>query len=91
MLQSFAVECCAAGRAAELVLSKLDEPTLQQVALTTGGRYVRSVTGDVDLEQIYLQGIKASTTDQELETTRSSTASPRNSRRSFAPAGSPCS
>ena len=41
-----------------MILSKLDEPTLQKLALTTGGRYVRSVTGDVDLEQIYAQGIK---------------------------------
>ena len=57
-------------RSGELILSKLDEPTLQKVALTTGGRYVRSVTGDVDLEKIYLQGIKASLEDQELGSRR---------------------
>lgn len=50
----------------EMILSRLDEPALQRIALTTGGRYVRSVTGDVDLEQIYLLGIKASLEDQEL-------------------------
>jgi Ca-activated chloride channel family protein len=48
----------------------LDEPTLQRVALETGGRYVRSVTGDVDLEQIYSQGIKAILEDQELGSKR---------------------
>ncbi len=53
-------------RQGELILSRLDEPGLQKIALATGGRYVRSVTGDVDLEQIYLQGIKASLEDQEL-------------------------
>ena len=33
-----------------MVLSRLDETALQKVALNTGGSYVRSVTGDVDLE-----------------------------------------
>jgi len=44
-------------------LSKLDETALQKIALVTGGRYVRSVTGDVDLEAVYQQGIKASLED----------------------------
>ena len=57
-------------RRGEMVLSRLDEPTLQRIALATGGRYVRSVTGDVDLEQIYSQGIKAVLEDQELESQR---------------------
>ncbi len=57
-------------RRGEIVLSKLDEQTLQKIALTTGGRYVRSVTGDVDLEQIYSQGIKATLQDQELGSKR---------------------
>ncbi len=42
----------------EVVLTKLDEPTLQQMALETGGSYVRSVTGDMDLQKIYLENIK---------------------------------
>ena len=54
----------------ELVLSRLDEPTLQKMALVTGGRYVRSITGDVDLEQIYVKGIKAGMDDQELGSKR---------------------
>lgn len=54
----------------ELILSKLDETTLQKIALTTGGKYVRSVSGDVDLEQVYTQGIKATLEDQELGSRR---------------------
>lgn len=57
-------------RRGEMVLSRLDEPTLQRIALDTGGRYVRSVTGDVDLEQIYSQGVKATLEDQELGSKR---------------------
>ncbi len=57
-------------RAGELVLSKLDEPTLQKIALTTGGSYVRSVTGDVDLEKVYFEGVKATLEDQELSSQR---------------------
>lgn len=57
-------------RRGEMILSKLDEPTLQKIALTTGGRYVRSVTGDVDLEKIYLQGVKATLEDRELGSKR---------------------
>ncbi len=58
------------NRRGEVILSKLDETTLQKIALTTGGRYVRSVTGDMDLEEIYLQGIKATLEDQELGSKR---------------------
>jgi Ca-activated chloride channel family protein len=57
-------------RGGEIVMSRLDEPTLQKIALTTGGRYVRSVTGDVDLEQIYSQGIKATLEEEELGSKR---------------------
>nr|MBC8282908.1 VWA domain-containing protein [Nitrospinota bacterium] len=38
----------------EVILTKLDETTLQQISLQTGGSYVRSVTGDIDLKTIYL-------------------------------------
>ena len=58
------------NRQGEMILSKLDETTLQKIALTTGGRYVRSVTGDMDLEEIYLQGIKATLETQELGSRR---------------------
>ena len=57
-------------RNGEMILSKLDETTLQKIALTTGGKYVRSVTGDLDLESIYLEGIKTSLVDRDLESSR---------------------
>ncbi len=57
-------------RRGEIILSRLDETTLQKIALNTSGRYVRSVTGDVDLEQIYSQGIKATLEDEELGSKR---------------------
>ncbi|RYF11800.1 MAG: VWA domain-containing protein [Deltaproteobacteria bacterium] len=42
-----------------LVLSRLDEPTLQAIANTTGGIYSRSVAGEMDLERLYRRGIRA--------------------------------
>ena len=43
-----------------VIISKLDEKTLQEAALISGGTYVRSTTGDMDLDQIYTKGIKVS-------------------------------
>ncbi|RMF60631.1 MAG: VWA domain-containing protein, partial [Calditrichaeota bacterium] len=40
-------------RNGEVVLTKLDQLTLEKVALTTGGKYYHSVTGETKLEQIY--------------------------------------
>jgi Ca-activated chloride channel family protein len=57
-------------RSGAIILSRLDEPTLQKIALATDGRYVRSVTGDLDLEQIYVGGIKASLEEREIEAHR---------------------
>lgn len=37
----------------EVILTKLDELSLQKIALTTGGKYYRSVTGETRLEKIY--------------------------------------
>lgn len=45
-------------RDGNLILTKLDEPTLQKIAISTDGIYVRSVTGDMDLEKIYLNDIR---------------------------------
>ena len=44
-------------RAGEVILSRVDEAGLRRLAADTGGRYVRSVAGDMDLEQIYGQDI----------------------------------
>ncbi len=42
----------------QIVLSKLDESLLSRMALATGGSYVRSVAGDIDLETIYKEQIR---------------------------------
>ena len=44
-------------RKGQVVMTKLDETTLQKIALKTNGAYVRSVTGDMDLKKIYLENI----------------------------------
>jgi Ca-activated chloride channel family protein len=54
----------------ELVLSKLDERGLEALALGTGGAYVRSVTGDADLDTLYHRNIKRAVADRELESQR---------------------
>lgn len=43
----------------QIVLSRLDEALLSRMATTTGGTYVRSVAGDLDLEAIYQDHIRA--------------------------------
>ena len=45
-------------RSGELIITHLDEETLQKIALETGGSYVRSITGDLDLEKIYENIVK---------------------------------
>ncbi len=54
-------------REGNIILSRLDEKGLQKIADLTGGRYVRSVTGDLDLDLIYFSGIKSATKDVELK------------------------
>jgi Ca-activated chloride channel family protein len=51
----------------KLILSKLDEEGLQQIASLTGGTYVRSVAGDLDLDILYFEGIKSHTRAHELK------------------------
>ncbi len=43
----------------KIAMTRLDEQTLQALAETTGGVYVRSVTGDMDLEAVYVDAIRA--------------------------------
>ncbi len=57
-------------RSGNLVLSRLDEKALQKIVLETGGAYVRSVTGDLDLETIYHGAIKKDIEQKELSATR---------------------
>lgn len=53
-----------------IIMSRLDEELLQKISALTGGAYVRSVTGDMDLETIYLKEIKGKMEDQTLEAGR---------------------
>ena len=54
-------------RQGNLILSKLEEEDLQNIASLTGGTYVRSVAGDLDLDVLYFDGIKSHTQAQELK------------------------
>ena len=51
----------------KLILSKLNEDGLKAIAANTGGRYVRSMAGDLDLDIIYFDGIKSMTQAQTLK------------------------
>jgi len=51
----------------KMVLSRMDEGSLQKIASETGGTYVRSVAGDLDLDVLYFNGIRARTTAQTLK------------------------
>ena len=52
-------------RSGRIILSRLDENTLKKMAVVTGGTYVRSVAGDMDLDAIYTDEIRKK---MELET-----------------------
>jgi Ca-activated chloride channel family protein len=57
-------------RSGRIVLSHLDETGLKQMALATGGGYVRSVAGDMDLEAVYRQQIHKGMTAKTLTASR---------------------
>ncbi len=48
-------------KSGKLVLSKLDEESLRKIADVTGGDYVRSIAGDLDLDLLYFDGIRSKT------------------------------
>ena len=48
-------------RSGRVVLSKLDEEGLKKISDETGGDYVRSVAGDLDLDVLYFDGIRSKT------------------------------
>ena len=54
----------------EVILTKLDETTLQKISLETGGSYVRSVTGDIDLKTIYFDQISQKVDKKEFKSER---------------------
>ena len=58
------------NRSGEIVLSKINEPLLEKIAVDTGGSYVRSVLGNMDLQTIYLEQIQESLEKKELKSSR---------------------
>ncbi len=40
-------------RNGEVIVTKLDEITLQKIALTTGGKYYRATAGEMELDKVY--------------------------------------
>ena len=57
-------------KSGEVIVSRLNETLLQKISLATGGSYVRSVTGDMDLNKIYRNDIKKRVDTKELKTSR---------------------
>ncbi len=53
-----------------MVTTKLEDKVLKDIALVTDGAYVRSITGDLDLEKIYYEEIHKKLEKRELESTR---------------------
>jgi Ca-activated chloride channel family protein len=54
----------------QIVLSRLNEPMLTRMAAKTGGAYVRSVAGDMDLEAVYTDQIRAQMDGATVESRR---------------------
>jgi Ca-activated chloride channel family protein len=52
------------------ILSKTDFEQLKQIAKITDGVYTNSVTGNLDIENIYIKGIKKDLKDRKLKTSR---------------------
>lgn len=51
----------------QLLVSRLNEQGLKEIAAVTGGTYVRSMAGDLDLDVLYFDGIKERTEAAELK------------------------
>jgi len=51
----------------QLIMSSLDEESLRQMASVSGGTYVRSVGGDLDLDILYFDGVKSRTDAETLK------------------------
>ena len=54
----------------ETVVSKLKEDALKDLALETGGAYVRAVTSEADLKQLYVKGVRGAMELSELKAAR---------------------
>ncbi|MBF0210444.1 MAG: VWA domain-containing protein [Desulfamplus sp.] len=51
----------------KIVISKVDDEILQKISAAGGGLYVRSVAGDMDLDQIYTNEIQKNMEKKELQ------------------------
>jgi Ca-activated chloride channel family protein len=60
-----------------VILSKLDETGLIEIASVTGGNYVRSSDGDFDLDRLYFDGIRHKTEMSVLKTGKVKVYEPR--------------
>ncbi len=54
----------------KLILSRLEEKGLRKIASMTGGTYIRSLAGDLDLDILYSYGIKSMTEARTLKTSK---------------------
>ncbi len=54
----------------QMVVSQLKEEALKDLALETGGAYVRAVSGDADLKQLYVKGVRGALELSELKAAR---------------------
>ncbi len=53
-----------------VVVTKPDERALQELSVSSGGVFVRSVAGDMDLQKLYTEGIRATLKDKEFKAAR---------------------
>ncbi|MFZ1985332.1 MAG: VWA domain-containing protein, partial [Desulfatitalea sp.] len=58
------------GPDGQIVMTRMDEPLLTRMAVTTGGTYVRSVAGDMDLDVIYREHIRGEMAGATVESGR---------------------
>lgn len=54
----------------KIVLSKLDSKTLNNISSSTGGKYIQSISGDMDIKDIYFNGIKSSGEENEFKSSK---------------------
>lgn len=53
-----------------IILTKLDSKSLEHLSNETGGFFIRSVSGDIDIQKIYFEGIKANSKDNDFNSSK---------------------
>ncbi|MFN8576277.1 MAG: VWA domain-containing protein [Candidatus Sericytochromatia bacterium] len=53
-----------------VVLTKLDSKSLENLSNETGAFFIRSASGDIDVQKIYFEGIKANSKDNDFNTSK---------------------